>query len=145
MKLQTARFGELEISDQEVYVFEDGIPGFSEEKKFILVEVDGHDPFSYFQSAATPELAFVIIDPFILDKRYEFDLADTAMNDIEFSGDQQILVRVIVSIRDSLKDATANMVAPLVLNTESRKGKQIILAHGEYSTKHPLIKPNANE
>lgn len=145
MKLQTARFGELEIADQEVYLFEEGIPGFVAEKEFVLVEVEGHDPFSYIQSVTTPDLAFVIIDPFILDKRYEFDLADAAMNDIGFSGDQRIIIRVIVSIRDSLGEATANMVAPLVLNVESRKGKQIILTQGDYSTKHPLIKPNANE
>ena len=34
---------------------------------------------------------------------------------------------------------TANLLGPLVLNPLNRRGKQLVLAESEYSTKHPIV------
>lgn len=145
MKLCTTRFGQLEIQENDIYVFPNGIPGFEEHRQFALIEVEEHKPFSYLQSISNPDLAFVIIDPFIIHPKYEFDLTDDFIQEIQIESVDQILVRVIVSVRDSLDKATANLVAPIVLNANERKGKQVILTHGDYSTKHRLLEISAYE
>ncbi|WEK53901.1 MAG: flagellar assembly protein FliW [Candidatus Cohnella colombiensis] len=145
MKLSTARFGQLEIQEEDVYVFPNGIPGFEQHHRFGLIEVEEHKPFSYLQSISSPDLAFVVIDPFIIYPKYEFDLSEDFIQEIQIQSEDQILVRAIVSVHDNLNDATVNLVAPIVLNANERKGKQLILTHGDYSTKHRLLEGSADE
>ncbi|MFD0673634.1 flagellar assembly protein FliW [Cohnella sp. GCM10027633] len=139
MNVHTARFGELDIREQDIVRFEQGIPGFEELKRFTLIEVEEHAPFSYLQSIDDGEVSFVITDPFEFYSEYECELPDQVVEGLKINSADQVAVRVIVSINGQLETATANLLAPVIVNLGSRLGKQVVLAKTSYTTRHSLF------
>jgi flagellar assembly factor FliW len=122
-----------------VFRFEEGLPGFEQFKQFSLIEEDLNTPFGTLQSVDHPDTQFIIIDPFLFFKEYEFDLPDNVANLLALDQSKPLLVRAIVTIRGDLKDATINLVAPILLNLSEKVGKQVILSNTPYATRHPLF------
>ena len=63
MKVKTTRFGELELDESRIISFTEGILGFPNYKKFVLLDRDNNSPFVWLQSVETEELAFVLMKP----------------------------------------------------------------------------------
>lgn len=142
-QIHSSTFGRIDIEDRETYVFPEGVPGFEQEREFIWIDVEGHAPLSYLQSTADPELFFMMIDPFIILPQYEFELSDKQVQDLQIESDHPVVIRVIVNAADGLENATCNLAAPLVFNGHHRTARQIVLARGEYATRHRLFSPKA--
>jgi len=139
MKVETAQFGQIEIDEARIYHFNQGIPGFEQATRFVFIDVEEHDSFSYMQSVDVKDLVFIVVDPFEFYKNYEFDLPDLAMAQLQVGSSDKINIRTIVSVREKLEQATTNLVAPIVLNVNKRLGKQVILTSTSYSTRHKLF------
>ncbi|MBB6632590.1 flagellar assembly protein FliW [Cohnella thailandensis] len=140
MKIVTTRFGELTVREDEVFLFSKGIPGFEERRQYFFVRPEEHAPFEYLQSAEEGELAFILVDPFLFFPNYSFELSDQALADLGDPSQDSLFIRVIVSIRGELKEATANLVAPVVLNSQDRLGQQVVLSSSsEYEVRHRLF------
>lgn len=140
MIIHTTRFGELDFSDEDIYVFQEGVPGFEQDRKFVLVEVEDHEPFSYLQSVHSPELALIVVDPFEFFPTYEFDLPDNVLKELEVKDQNQLMIKVVVNAAGGLKSSTANLIAPIIFNVGLKCGQQVILTKGDYSTRHLLFK-----
>ena len=134
MKIQTSRFGELEISEEKILDFTSGIPGFSELTKFTVIEYK--DPISWMQSTENPEVAFIISNPFDLFSNYSIKLGDEALKFLDIKDESEALVFVILSVSDDV--LTANLRAPLVVNTRSRKATQLIVDDEKLLFKTPV-------
>lgn len=139
MKVQTSRFGELDIDTNTIIHFRDGIPGFEQMKRYTLIDVKEHAPFSYLQSVDDGNLAFILIDPFECLPEYEFELPEQAIKQLQVETPDELLIRSIVTIKDSLETATLNLIAPIVINTKNREAKQVILTNVDYTTHHRLF------
>ena len=140
--VETVRFGPLEYIDEEIIVFEKGIPGFEHENQFIIVRMDSEgkeNPLAFLQSIQTPELAFIIANPFSFYADYEFKLDDATKDELKIDDTEDVLVWGIVSVPEKFEKATINLQAPVIVNTKKKKGKQIILLEGNYLTKTPLF------
>ncbi len=75
MKLNTKNFGKIEIKEEDIIYFPDGILGFEEEKQFVIINnEDEQNPFHWLQSVQNPELAFVIINPFFCISRLRHNI-----------------------------------------------------------------------
>jgi flagellar assembly factor FliW len=140
IELLTNRFGYLNISENDIYTFSKGIPGFEEQTSFIIVAPEQDDPFSFLQSVAAGDLAFVITDPFLFYPDYEFEIPESALSELNIQSKEQVMVRSIITIPDKLEAATINLVAPIVLNVDGRLGKQVVLGKSPYTTKHSLFR-----
>ncbi|MFC5528962.1 flagellar assembly protein FliW [Cohnella yongneupensis] len=139
MNVHTKRFGEMDIQDQEVIRFEQGIPGFENLKRFALVEIQDHAPFSYLQCIDESEISFIVTNPFEFFPDFECELPDPVVEALNVSSSDQVVVRVIVSINGELEAATVNLVAPVIINHVSGLGKQVVLAKTSYTTRHALF------
>ena len=141
MKYETARFGSLEIQDQDILVFPDALYGFDQEKEFALLPLDPkiESPMEWLQSLRTRELAFIVTDPFLFVPEYKMVLSDSEMDQLKLESMESVAVRVIVTIPKVHSEMTANLVAPLVINQKNRLAKQVVLTSAEYDTKHSLI------
>lgn len=142
MLLHTSRFGSLDISEEEIFTFPSGLPGFESYRRYVILQQKEYDPFLFLQCVDNGELSFFLIDPFAIYPDYEVILDEPAKQELQAEeGDSRpsVLVYAIVSIRDSLEKATLNLMAPVVLNMEKKIGKQLILHHSGYMTRHPLI------
>ncbi|MDO3412081.1 flagellar assembly protein FliW [Saccharibacillus sp. CPCC 101409] len=140
MIIETSSLGNIEITVEQIYRFENGIPGFEEENEFALLPVEG-SPFFHLQSLKEKHLSFLLADPFVFFPEYEFELGDSDSEELELQTGVQ--VRCIVTLRDDIEKSTMNILAPLVLNPVKRKGRQIVLHNSAYATKHPLFASEA--
>lgn len=145
MKVQTVNFGELDLENEDVFTFPQGIPGFEELQKFIIIQPDAQMPFSYLQSVEDGEISMIITNPFLFHSDYELQLNEKTLEELHIEQQEDVLVWSTISIKDQIKDATINLLAPIIVNVKQKLGKQIILHGSEYLTKHRLIqeeKPN---
>ena len=140
MKMETTRFGEIEINEQEIIMFPDGIPGFERDRRFVILELEDLDGFACLQCIDRGELSFIIVNPFVFFPEYEFNLPDAEAQQLEIAEPGDVAVWSIVTIRDELESATVNLVAPIVLNRQKRLGKQVILVDPNLSTRHALFR-----
>lgn len=139
MKLNTKYHNEVEIQESEVLHFEKGIPGFPDEKKFVILPLNEDGSFSVMQSVGTEGLALVIVNPFDFFKDYDFQLEDSVVEELVLTSDKDVLVYSILTVEDPFEKTTANLQAPVIINKSNNKAKQVILVDEKYKTKHNLF------
>ncbi|WP_191560064.1 flagellar assembly protein FliW [Metabacillus idriensis] len=139
MNIQTKYHGELDIKEEQVITFEQGIPGFLEEKAFVLLPLDEETSFFILQSIQTAGIAFVVTSPFFFFKDYEFDLDEASKERLNIQSEQDVEVYVILTVKEPFNESTANLQGPIILNRETKLGKQLILNQTEYTTKHRIV------
>lgn len=140
MKLNTKNFGELDIDEKKIISFPEGLPGFEEEKEFVIINnEDEENPFCWLQSVKNPDLAFVIVDPFFVFSDYSVDLSETVQEKLKIKDEKDVAVYSIVVVPEDLKKMTANLLGPIVINVRERLGKQVILDDPRYTTKHYIF------
>lgn len=139
MKIKSTRFGELDIAEEQLINFPHAIPGFPNEQKLAFIPYEQDSPFSFLQSSSDPDLAFIITDPFAFFPDYSFHLDDTVAEELGFNKENKPSIFNIVRIPEKPDEMTANLLAPLVINFESRIGRQIVLEKSSYSVRHRLF------
>lgn len=139
-KINTTRFGEIEIDEKKTVHFPDGLLGFPDKKNYFIMEHKKGSPFLWLQSMDSPDLAFVMVNPFLLDGDYLKALSKDEETLLKNEHDDEVLVFSLVTIpRGMIEAATANLMGPIVVESKSRNAKQVILANSGYSHRHPLI------
>lgn len=139
MLIKSVNFGDLEVSDNTIITFKEGLPGFPQIHRFAVLEKDEIKPFQYLQALDDPPIALFIINPFIIDPSYEFRLTGSDMEDVNSKNSTELTVYAVATIPDDPTQATINLMAPIVINDRDRCGKQVILHESKYSVRHPLM------
>jgi len=138
--IKTTRFGEVEVDESKVIHFTDGLPGFHEKRDFIILEHKPGSPFQWLQSIDTPDLAFVMINPFLMKSDYLQDLSQEEEALLKNENDDESIVFTLVTIpRGQAEKATVNLMGPIVVGSKTRNAKQVILANSGYSHCQPII------
>lgn len=145
MKISTTRFGEIEVEQEHIFCFPQGIPGFEHIHEYLFIQNPEDLPFCYMQSVTQADLAFIVTDPFVFYPDYDFEIPEESVGELELSEPRDVKVWSIVTVQGKLENATINLSAPVVLNMNTNKGKQIILNHSPYKTRHPLLVEAAAE
>lgn len=138
-KVTTSRFGEIEIRDTEVIELPQGLIGFPELKRYLLLDHDKESPFKWLQSLDDGSIAFVLINPLLFKPDYEVEVTDAEVSDLTLENEDDAVISVIVTMPSNPQNMTANLKAPLVFNLKNRKGKQIILSANTYTTRHSIM------
>ncbi|AGL01699.1 flagellar assembly protein FliW [Desulfoscipio gibsoniae] len=140
MQVRTTRFGNLKIDEQKIINFPKGIPGFRSLHRFFMLPVKGADNMQWLQAVEDPAVALLLIDPFLYFKGYVCNLPDHDIEELGLQEPSEALVLTTITVpRDNPAAATANLVAPIVINTRLNKAKQVILNNSPYTTKHMLF------
>ena len=139
MIIESTRFGEVEVTEEQLFNFPHGIPGFPDEKTFVYMPHDAESPFSFLQSTMEANLTFLVVDPFAFFKDYEFVLEDEVAKELDLSQGNPPLVFLIANAKERLADMTVNLLAPIVMNGANRTGRQVILDKPEYSIRHKMF------
>lgn len=141
MEISSTRFGELTVEREKVIRFEHGLPGFEEEDAFVIVPYEEESPFVFLQSTRTPELAFLLTNPFLFYPEYAFELDDEMLAELEIEDERDVLVYGIVTVPNGcVPEMTVNLLAPIVVNICRQTARQIVLDKSSYQTKHRLLK-----
>ncbi|NCU16697.1 flagellar assembly protein FliW [Pallidibacillus pasinlerensis] len=140
MNIQTKYFNEVTINKKDILHFEHGIPGFLEEKEFVILPLTEDNVYFVLQSVRTTELAFVVTNPFLFYKDYDFKLDEAIVEQLDIKQPTDVAVYSILTLQDPFEKTTANLQAPVIVNVKNNKAKQVILNDENYKTKHPLFK-----
>lgn len=137
MHVRTTRFGNVEIAEDRVITFPKGILGFSDYSRFCLLEPAEDSAFFWLQSLDDPTLAFVVTDPSFFVPDYSVPVRQDQMGDLGLARLEDAQVFVIVNKVD--QTLTGNLQGPLVINTITRAGEQLVLAEKRWQIRHPLV------
>lgn len=136
MIIPTRRFGQLEVEEDHIVAFVSGIPGFDDCKRYVILQPEQYLPFSFIQSVDDGDLSFIITDPFLFFPNYEFELSESTKEELNIREEQDIIVRSVVTANKA--ELSVNLLAPLIINLNNKQGKQVVLQHTTYLTKHRI-------
>ena len=140
MRFETSRFGEIHVSSDQIFVFPEGLLGFANCTRYTFVSEEGTAPFKMMQSLDNPSLAFVVVDPLIVKTDYNFQVTQEDLVKIKAKDVDGLVVYAIVTLAGALKDATVNLLGPLIINPSTRLGHQFVLMDEAYTTREPLLR-----
>lgn len=141
MKITTKIFGEIEIADEKVITFENGIIGFPELKRFALLhdeEKGTNVGIRFLQSLDEPGFAMPVMDPLVVKPDYDPEVNDELLAAAGNINADNILVLVTVTVPNDLTQMSVNLQGPFVINVEEHKACQIIVENGDYPVKFPI-------
>ncbi len=133
-----ARTERVEVDPSDVYELTPGLVGFEHLTRYAIVP-EAESPLEWLQSLDDPSVAFAAIEPFLFYPEYSFELADRDCQELDLHVPQNAVVRCLLTLSPSVELITANLLAPLVLNRASRKGRQIILPDSNLSMRFPIF------
>ena len=153
MQIRTTRFGSVSIDESQIVTFPEGLPGFETTRQFVFLphpgDLSGKSPFKWLQcvdeASGTDSLAFPVIDPWLIDPDYTPTIPSPALQELhleQMQGRAQLWAVVTVP-HDQPEDATANLLAPLLINRELRLGRQVALLGEKFHLRTPLKSASA--
>ena len=139
MKVKTSRFDEIEVPDKALITFAEGIIGFREATRFVIFDCGEDGIFKWLQSCDNPDLAFVICEANLVISDYQIMIGEKERDILRLTKPEDAVVCLILIIPDDPLGATANLLGPIVMNTETRRGMQLVLVNPEYSARHRIF------
>lgn len=139
LRVETTRFGLLEVSAERLITFPHGLLGFEELHTYFFHPVPGNPVFTWMQAVDAPEVAFLLVDPFVFFPDYAVELTPEDEERLGVSRPQEVLVYTTVTIPDDrVEYITTNLAGPLVFNVEKSLGLQVVLGE-PYTPRHRLF------
>ncbi|MBC8590324.1 flagellar assembly protein FliW [Wansuia hejianensis] len=141
MKINTKYLGEVQINKEQIISFPKGLLGFEDHKEFVVLSMEGNTHFKFLQDIHHDYISFLIINPWDFFEDYDIELPDNQLNSMGIFPEKNTNISIynIVTIGKSLQESTCNLLAPIVINLENKKGRQFILDNSPYTTKHRLL------
>ncbi len=93
----------------------------------------------WLQSTADPDVVFAMLDPFLFEPGYTFEMADPDAAALGLRSPEEAIIRVILTLRESAAAITANLMAPVVLNPLTRLGRQVVLQDSDLPLRFPVL------
>lgn len=140
MKVKTTRFGELEVNPNDLVTFSEGLLGFENLKKYFVVDPGDSTLILWLQSTEDEKVAFPIIEPKIFKPDYIAKLLPADLNGLELESLNSAKLYSILTIPANVTEMSANLKAPVVINSAKKVGKQIVLQDSKLSVKQEMYK-----
>ena len=142
----TARFGRLTYTNEDLVTFDQGLVGFPSLTSFVLIQHKEDSPFRWMQSVDDGEVAFLVVDPAHCVQDYAPEIPETAVETVGIQEATPRLVYTIVSIPPGKpEEMTINLAGPIVVNLENGRAKQIVLEDACYPIKHKVFQKGSEK
>lgn len=141
MLVNTKYFGEIDLEESKVITFDNGMMGFENYKKYAVlydIEKEKKGAISWLQSLEEPGLAFPVINPFLVDEKYDPIVNDEYLEDLGEFSNEDLVVLLTVTVPENIEEITANFKAPIIINAVTAKGCQVIADNQEYKVKQEI-------
>jgi flagellar assembly factor FliW len=138
MKIESSRFGAIEVRDEDVIILPQGLIGLGGTKFALIAQSEG-SPFLWLHSVEDGGLALPVTNPWLFFSDYEMKLSDEDVEQLELDGPEQVDIFCVVRAAEELVDFTINLLSPIAVNGKKRIGKQVINEAGGYNVREPLF------
>jgi flagellar assembly factor FliW len=139
MRIDTVRFGAVDVDEKKLILFENGIPGLEEYRKYALLQFEESYPIIWLQSVDDGAVCLPVLDTFAVLTGYAFDIDDNDVKELGLGGPEELHVVSVLVIPDDIQRMTVNLAAPIIINTASGKARQIMLSGGDYNVRAPIF------
>ncbi len=137
-KIDTPR-GPIEYDEHQVLRVDDGLVGFAQARRFVLVESDDLAPLRWLVAVDSPDLSFLVVDARQIVPTYELRLSAVERAKLGVEDASELLPLAITVVAESPEDATANLKAPILVNSREMTAAQVILTECDYSVRQSLL------
>ncbi|MFN8187072.1 MAG: flagellar assembly protein FliW [Gaiellales bacterium] len=138
MKIDSSRFGSIEIPDDNVIALPQGLIGLAGTRYALIAQSEG-SPFLWLHSVDDGGLAVPVTNPWLFFPEYEVRLSDDDAAQLELEGPEQADILCIVCAAEDLAGFTVNLLSPVVVNGERRLARQVINEASGYGVREPLF------
>jgi flagellar assembly factor FliW len=145
MNITTLRFGPLEIPDEKIITMPKPILGFEHLKRYCIIEREDSEPFLWYQSLDDPAIAFIIVNPLLFYADYHIEVNPKEVEELKITDVKAVETYVIVTIPTDPSQMSINLQGPVLINTETRLAKQLILVNSDYDVKHYIISDTGHD
>jgi flagellar assembly factor FliW len=141
MFIETSRFGKVAYKKSEVIWMVRSLLGFEDYKRFIVISINGQEPFKWLQSLDDPNLAFLAIDPLFFMADYIIEVNPKDITLLGARDVKNINTLVLVTIPNGQPDKmSANLQGPIIINNQNMQAAQLVLGDSNYTTKHSIFR-----
>jgi flagellar assembly factor FliW len=144
MQIDTLRFGTVEVDEEKVIEFGDGIPGLEQYRKYALLQFEESYPIVWLQSMDDTGICLPVLDTFSVLSDYVFDIDESDVKLLELNAPDELHVVSVVVIPEDIQGMTVNLAAPIIINIVTGKAKQIVLSGSEYNVRVPVFQQICN-
>lgn len=138
-KVHTSRFGEIEIQVDKIISMTTPFLGFPDSHRFIMRPHGDKSPFMWLQSLDDPDLAFVVMPSAALIPQYTPEFPASTLKDLEINSTKPEILLILTIPHGKPLEMTANLLGPIVLNTEKRLACQALLDPAIYNVRWPVF------
>ena len=138
MKINTTRFGELEVEKKDIISFKEGLLGFEHLKRFFIVDPGDQTLILWFQSIDDEKTAFPIIEPKIFQPDYSVKLLPAELQSLALETVTEASVYTILTIPKAVTEMSANLKAPIIINNKSKEARQIVLQDSKLEVRYSM-------
>ncbi|WP_409479178.1 flagellar assembly protein FliW [Pseudobdellovibrio sp. HCB154] len=139
MIINTTRFGQVNLQQDDIITFPEGLLGFQDLRNFVLLDDPNDDIFAWLQSCELPSIAFPVLEPEIFGQYYSVNLTKNELELLKIKADQKPTFMNIITIPDDPTQMTANVKAPIVINPEARIARQCVLQDNNLAIREPIF------
>jgi flagellar assembly factor FliW len=125
--------GELPIID-----FVTPMPGFPEHRRFVLAQIPGTELLYALRAVDDPQVRFLVAPPAPFFPDYAPVIDDASLALLQVTDPKALLVLLVLSVPAAAAQATANLLAPIVVDQNTRRAAQVVLAGSELPIRAPL-------
>jgi len=115
------------------------LPGFPDRRRFALVQLDDDGVLCQLRSLEDPALRFLVMSPVPFFPDYAPEVGDDVVEDLQISSPDDVIVLLVLNAGDTLDTTTANLMAPVVVNTSTMRASQVILDDPSLPLAAPLV------
>lgn len=139
MLIETRDFGPVEITEDEIIQFPDGIYGFDDSRRFALLDTGSSAGMMHLQCVDSPTPRFIVLDPFMILEDYAPELPADALKKLRADTLEELSLFVIAVIPQDFRSSTVNLKSPIAINFKEHLGMQVILGNRDYSVRFRLF------
>ncbi len=139
MTIQTSRFGQVQLSNEDVISFPEGLLGFQDLRTFVLLDDPNDDIFAWLQSCESPAIAFPVLEPELFSETYKINLSKSDLEVLQMPDSTRARAFCIVTIPDDPTLMTANMKAPIVVSIDKKRARQCVLQDNSLAIREPIF------
>ncbi|MCM2354860.1 MAG: flagellar assembly protein FliW [Pseudobdellovibrio sp.] len=139
MIINTTRFGQVNLQQDDIITFPEGLLGFQDLRNFVLLDDPNDDIFAWLQSCELPSIAFPVLEPEIFGQYYSVNLTKNELELLKIKAEQKPTFMNIITIPDDPTQMTANVKAPIVINPEARIARQCVLQDNNLAIREPIF------
>ena len=139
MQIETTRFGEIDVADEKIINFKDGLIGLEELTAFALISSEETWPFYWLQAVDDAGLALCVINPFTILPDYAPNVPQLALDELGIKEDSDVLLLTVAVVPQEVTKMTTNLAAPILINNVNNSASQVVLDTRDHELRHPIF------